>query len=140
MTKLTNEERAALHLAAWYMSVGAYNEIHIAEDGLISSATNKFEPMRLDPMSPYPKDQFLSANFAAIHAVAFVGMHPVECVDNLIASGLRRELVQDAKNIVAHKRLKHRRDFSRVLDIVAPMYNAQPVYDPTTVLGDRDGK
>ncbi|MEP6066063.1 MAG: hypothetical protein ABJ246_09520 [Paracoccaceae bacterium] len=122
------------------MAVGAYNEIYVAEDGLITSTTNKFEPMRLNPMSPLPRQQFLSANFAAIHAVAFVGMHPIECVDNLIASGLRRELVQDAKNIVAHKRLKHRKHFSRILDIVAPKYNAQHTYDPTTVLGDRDGK
>lgn len=140
MIKLTNEERCALHIAVAHVHGASLKEIHVAEDGLITSTTGKFDPMRLDPLSPLPRQQFMSADFAAIHAVAFVGMHPIVCVDYLLASGIRRELVQDAKNIVAHKRLKHRRFFLRVLDIVAPMYNVQHVYDPTTVLGDADGK
>ncbi len=131
---LTNEEQCALHIATG-MVYGDLADPNVTECGLITSASNRFNPMRLGAVTGDTRLAQIGLHFALIHAIAFVGIDPVDAVDNVVASGVRRDTAERVKNVVLGSKA-HWEILSHCLAVVEPMYGVRSPHVSSRLLGD----
>lgn len=131
---LTPEEQCALHIATG-MEFGDLADPSVSECGLITSASNRFDPMRLGAINSDSRIARVGLQFALIHAIAFVGVEPIDAVDNVIASGVRRDTAERAKHVIVGSK-SHRKIFLHCLAVVEPMYGVRSPHFESRLLGD----
>ena len=131
---LTPEEQCSLHIAAG-MVFGDLADPNVTECGLITSASNRFDPVRLGAVAGDTRLAQIGLHFALIHAIAFVGIDPVDAVDNVVTSGVRRDTAQRVKNIILGSK-SHWEILSHCLAVVEPMYGVRSPHVSSHLLGD----
>lgn len=131
---LTLEERCALHIAAG-MEFGDLSDPQVTECGLITSTSDRFVPVRLGAITGDTRLARIGLHFALIHAIAFVGIDPIDAVDNVVASGVRRDTAERVKHVIVGSKA-HLKIFLHCLAVVEPMYGVRSPHFESRLLGD----
>lgn len=125
---LTPQQQVALHIGVWYCCLYPANDFRILEDGLI----HRVGRQPRDLIEDHRDDAEALLYARVIHDLAFLNVDPVDCENDLLGQGTRKDIARDAVRFVVGK--GQRKHFRWVFDFVAPLYGVA-TDDPTAIAG-----
>ncbi|MEO0344116.1 MAG: hypothetical protein AAF198_11835 [Pseudomonadota bacterium] len=121
MPKLTNEEKAVLHLATG-LDYGDLSDPVVSDHGEVSSGSGSFTAFNLDALSHVPRVARIAAYVAFLDLIVFKGSEPIDAREDLVAAGVRGHLANDAYRVCCAGSYQ-RTVLSHALAFVLPMYD-----------------